>query len=280
MHPNPSADTTKPCTPSFRCCTLSSAVAASSHGVYIISVTDRERALVPAASPLNASVLLFDFGGTLDADGLPWARRFHTAYMEAGGALDFAAFEPVYQASDVALAALPEIRRLGFRAAIEAQVRCLLPLLPAPDAARLAREPQRLVTAVHQPAVHIVARNRPILERLQQDYRLGIISNFTGNLKPCLDELGLSPLFAVASDSTVLGIEKPDPRIFHATLDALGASPADAWMVGDNFEADIRPALGLGLRACWMAPPERRAAADAPPHARIASLPEFERVLA
>ena len=271
MHPSPSAETTRPWDPSFRCCTLPSAVAASSHGVYIIPVTDRE-------SPLNASVLLFDFGGTLDADGLPWARRFHTAYVAVGGALDFAAFEPVYQASDVALAALPEIRRLGFRAAIEAQVRCLLPLLP--DTPQLARESERLVKAVHQPAVRIVARNRPILERLQQDYRLGIISNFTGNLKPCLDELGLSPLFAVASDSTVLGIEKPDPRIFHATLDALGASPADAWMVGDNFEADIRPALRLGLRACWMAPPGRTAAADAPPHARVASLPEFERVLA
>ncbi|HET9710020.1 MAG TPA: HAD family hydrolase [Gemmatimonadales bacterium] len=227
---------------------------------------------------MSPHVLLFDFGGTLDADGLPWARRFHTAYQEAGGALDFTAFEPVYQASDAALAALPEIRRLGFRAAIEAQVRCLLPLLP--DEPHLARQAQRLVTAVHAPAVRIVARNRPILERLQQDYRLGIISNFTGNLKPCLDELGLSPLFAVASDSTVLGIEKPDPRIFHATLDALGASPADAWMVGDNFEADIRPALGLGLRACWMAPPERRAAADAPPHTRVASLPEFAQVLA
>lgn len=226
---------------------------------------------------MSPTVLLFDFGGTLDADGIPWARRFHTAYEDAGGALDFAAFEPVYQASDVALAALPEIRRLGFRAAIEAQVRCLLPLLP--DGASLARHSERLVAAVHQPSVRIVARNRPILERLQQDYRLGIISNFTGNLEPCLDELGLRPLFAVASDSTVLGIEKPDPRIFHATLGAIGASAEDAWMVGDNFEADIRPALQLGLRACWMAPPERRPASDAPAHARIASLPEFVEVL-
>lgn len=226
---------------------------------------------------MSPTVLLFDFGGTLDADGIPWARRFHTAYEDAGGALDFAAFEPVYQASDVALAALPEIRRLGFRAAIEAQVRCLLPLLP--DGTSLARHSERLVAAVHQPSVRIVARNRPILERLQQDYRLGIISNFTGNLEPCLDELGLRPLFAVASDSTVLGIEKPDPRIFHATLDVLRASPEEAWMVGDNFEADVRPAVRLGLRACWMAPPERRPAPDAPAHARVASLPEFIQVL-
>ena len=55
---------------------------------------------------MSPTVLLFDFGGTLDADGIPWARRFHTAYADAGGALDFAAFEPVYQASDVTLAAL------------------------------------------------------------------------------------------------------------------------------------------------------------------------------
>lgn len=223
-------------------------------------------------------MLLFDFGGTLDADGLPWARRFHTAYADAGGELDFAGFEPVYQASDDVLARLPEIRRLGFRASIEAQVRCLLPLLP--DGTDLARRSQGMIDAVHHSAVRIVARNRPVLERLQQEYRLGIISNFTGNLGPCLDELGLSPLFAVASDSTILGIEKPDPQIFHATLAALHAAPEQAWMVGDNFEADIRPAIRLGLRACWMAPPERRPAPDAPAHARVGSLPEFERVLA
>src|ERR1051326_9088494 len=192
---------------------------------------------------MHPTVLIFDFGGTLDADGLPWARRFHAAYAAVGGELNFAAFEPVYQ---------------GFHAAIAAQVRCLLPLLP--EGTELERQFERLVAAGHQPAVRIVARNRPVLERLQQDYRLAIISNFTGNLEPCLDELGLSPLFAVASDSTVLGIEKPDPRIFHATLGALGASPEEAWMVGDNFEADIRPALRLGMRACWMAPPERRPA--------------------
>ncbi len=226
----------------------------------------------------SAQVLLFDFGGTLDADGLPWARRFHTAYVDAGGALDFSAFEPVYQTSDDVLAGLPDIRRLGFRASIEAQVRCLLPLLP--DGPDLARKAQAMIEAVHQPAVRIVARNRPVLERLQQEYRLGIISNFTGNLAPCLDELGLSPLFAVASDSTILGIEKPDPQIFHATLEALRAGPEQAWMVGDNFEADIRPAVQLGLRACWMAPPERRAALDAPEHARVGSLPEFVQVLA
>ena len=42
-------------------------------------------------------VVLFDFGGTLDADGDRWAVRFHQAYARAGGRLAFSAFEPVFR---------------------------------------------------------------------------------------------------------------------------------------------------------------------------------------
>jgi FMN phosphatase YigB (HAD superfamily) len=224
----------------------------------------------------RAAVVLFDFGGTLDADGIPWARRFHQAYVDAAGRLDFAAFEPLFQASDDALLRLHNIRQLGYRATLEAQVRCLRPLLPDGD----GLDGPKMVDAFHVAALRTVERNRPILERLKRTYRLGIVSNFTGNLAPCLHELRLDGYFTAVSDSTVVGVEKPDARIFAATLDALGASPHQAWMVGDNFEADIRPATRLGLRACWIAPPARVAAADAPQHARVAMLPEVLGVLA
>ena len=47
-----------------------------------------------------------------------------------GGGLDFAAFDSFFQASGDALARLPGIRALGFRAAIEAQARLLVELVP------------------------------------------------------------------------------------------------------------------------------------------------------
>src|SRR5207247_90478 len=72
-----------------------------------------------AKSP--ADVVLFDFGGTLDADGVHWSRRFHAAYRAVGGGLDFAAFDSFFKASDEGLTRLPGIRTLGFRAAIDAQ---------------------------------------------------------------------------------------------------------------------------------------------------------------
>ena len=219
--------------------------------------------------------MLFDFGGTLDADGIPWAPRFHAAYKMCGGAEEFPAFEQAFRASDRALASQPRIRTMGFRALIDAQAQLLRDLLPdgaGIDGAQLARR-------FHAEAVAVVARNRPILERLSKDYQLGVVSNFAGNLEPCLRELELQRYFSVVADSAVVGIAKPDPRIFTEALTQLDAPAARAWMVGDNFEADIRPAGELGLRTCWLAPLERPAPPGAAPTTRIARLPDLEGAL-
>jgi len=76
-------------------------------------------------------------------------------------------------------------------------------------------------------------------------------------------------------------VEQARPRIFAHTLAALQVSPQRAWMVGDNFEADIRGAAGLGIRTCWLAPSERTAppGAELVPTARISRLPDVEAVL-
>jgi len=204
-----------------------------------------------------------------------WSPRFHAAYRAVGGALDFAAFDSFFKVSDEALAHVPGIQTLGFHAAIAAEARLLVGLLPDHvDAGALAR-------LLHADARKIVARNVPVLERLARRYRLGVVSNFTGNLRPCLEELGLARFFTVLSDSTLVGWSKPDPRIFAHTLAALRVSPQHAWMVGDNFEADIRGAAGLGIRTCWLAPSERAAprGAELVPTARISRLPDVEAVL-
>lgn len=219
--------------------------------------------------------VLFDFGGTLDADGIHWSPRFHAAYRAAGGALDFPAFDRLFQESDGQLARLPGIGSLGFRETVEAQVGVLLELLP--DAGHV--DARRMAERFHAATVATVERNRPVLTRLARCYRLAVVSNFTGNLQPCLRELGLSGLFHVAADSAVVGVEKPDARIFLDTLAALGATPDRTWMVGDNVETDIRPAARLGMKTCWVAPPDREPPAGCVPEARIDRLPDIERVL-
>ena len=221
------------------------------------------------------AVVLFDFGGTLDADGIHWAPRFYAAYRAGGGAVEYPAFELVFRASDRALAADPRVPTLGFAALIEAQAQLLRDLLS--DGAGI--DAAQLAARFHAEAVAVVARNRPMLERLSARYRLGIVSNFAGNLEPCLEELELRRYFTVVADSTVVGIAKPDPRIFTGVLAQLDAPAAHAWMVGDNFEADIRPAGGLGMRTCWLAPLDRPVPKGAAPTLRIARLPDLEGAL-
>jgi putative hydrolase of the HAD superfamily len=51
------------------------------------------------------------------------------------------------------------------------------------------------------------------------------------------------------------GTGKPDERVFRHALSALGAQPDGVWMVGDSLEADIVPAVALGMHAVWVDAP-------------------------
>jgi HAD superfamily hydrolase (TIGR01509 family) len=224
----------------------------------------------------HRGAVLFDFGGTLDADGLRWSVRFHEAYAAVGGRLGADAFEAVFRASDRALETFPGIRTMGFRVMLDTQADLLQALLPDGSAI----DPRAIAQRVHEQAVRVIARNRPLLEALRGRYRLGVISNFTGNLGICLMELGIRDMFEVITDSAVLGSSKPDVRAFVHTIGTLDLPPQATWMVGDNFEADIRPGDKLGMRTVWLAPAERAMPSGCLPTARIASLTELPGVLA
>ncbi len=53
--------------------------------------------------------------------------------------------------------------------------------------------------------------------------------------------------YAAGLEATVLG--KPSPSYFSAALEALDADPEMTWMVGDDIEADVAGAKGVGMRA-------------------------------
>src|SRR5256712_11573812 len=109
-----------------------------------------------------ADGVLFDFGGTLDADGVHWSPRYYAAYRDAGGALEFAAFDPLFRASDEAVGRLPGVTALGFRATVDAQARLLLALLPGGDGV----DPPAGAGRVYGGAVATGGRHPPVLRRL------------------------------------------------------------------------------------------------------------------
>ena len=48
--------------------------------------------------------------------------------------------------------------------------------------------------------------------------------------------------------------KKPDLAIFRACLSALQVNAEDAVFVGDDFDADMKPSLVLGMRTVWKSP--------------------------
>ena len=90
----------------------------------------------------------------------------------------------------------------------------------------------------------------PTLESLsKQGLRLGVVSNWDHRLPSLLEDLGLAHLFHNITYSSLCGVEKPHPHIFHRCLAALDVPPARALHVGDRALEDAEGALGAGMRA-------------------------------
>ncbi len=196
--------------------------------------------------------VLFDFGGTLDADGVAWKERIHGHYRAEGLDMTAEAFAPFFYAADDRL-----VGKIAREADLSATVQELTDNLETElgregrgDKARAKRAAARFLAA----ATDSFARNRPLLERLSRRYRLGIVSNFYGNLEAVCRGAGLAPLFGVMVDSQRVGVEKPDPAIFKAALDPLGAVPERTLFVGDSLRRDREGARRVGMDFVWIAP--------------------------
>lgn len=216
--------------------------------------------------------VLFDFGGTLDADGEPAVEQFHRAYHLAGGRRTRDEFGAIFRESDRRLAEYPGIRRLGFRDAVAAQSALIATLVCDTEHV----DASLIAATVHDAAITIARRNATILGELRsRGLRTALVSNFTGNLDCCVAELALAPAFDVVIDSAIVGIRKPDPRIFALALDHLGVDASRALMVGDNPFADIQGAAAAGMSTCWLAPLTRAAPDGCTPTFRIESLSDL-----
>ena len=86
-----------------------------------------------------------------------------------------------------------------------------------------------------------------------------ILSNHVPELGQIVAALGIAPYFEAIFNSAETGVEKPHPRAFRNVLESLGEVES-AWMIGDNFTADVRGANAAGIRAALVRKPHPDAA--------------------
>jgi HAD superfamily hydrolase (TIGR01549 family) len=229
--------------------------------------------------------VLFDFGGTLDSDGVPWKERFYALYRAEGLSHSADGFAPAFYAADDALVGV-----LAPTTGLKETVDLLAANLEAeltrrgggPEGNDVARG-QRVASRFLAEMSAAFSRNRPVLEALGARYRLGVVSNFYGNLEAVCESSGLAGLFGVMTDSQCVGSEKPEPAIFQVALDALQAKPATTVMVGDSLRRDYEGARRSGMGFIWIAPKdvqaEERSAAGRPAFPTVSELPGLLDVL-
>lgn len=78
-------------------------------------------------------------------------------------------------------------------------------------------------------------------------YILGVVSNSDGRIKSAFEQAGLSSYFDFFIDSFIVGVEKPDPRIFRLAIEHAGVDCNEAAYVGDLYPVDVVGARSAGL---------------------------------
>lgn len=68
----------------------------------------------------------------------------------------------------------------------------------------------------------------------------------------------------VVTDSGIIGVGKPDPRVFRATIDALALAPERILHIGDSVHYDVDGAAAVGLQTVHMDPFEVCPSTDHP----------------
>lgn len=204
--------------------------------------------------------LIFDYGGTIDSRSEHWSRIIARAYAAAGVTLDDATFRDAYVFGERRLAAerlvLPgdNFRRLMYVKAL-AEIDRLVQLgALAPDT-----EADRLASSVadycYEHARRCIDSARAAVGRLADSFPSVLVSNFYGNIDTVLCDFGLRHLFRGIIESSVVGVRKPDPRIFMLGAVALGLRPDEVMVIGDSLTKDILPAESAGFRTAWIKGP-------------------------
>jgi len=224
-------------------------------------------------------LVTFDFWDTLVTDSpenLRAQRALRVAAIrraldDAGAPVSETEAEDIHERSGMALA--ERFWSLNRDPSPEEQLRIVLDVGRAGAAARL--DPEAFAAALHGYISPVLAyppdlcpgAERAVRELAARGVSLGIVSN-TGRtpgliLRRVLERHGMLGYFGAISYSDEVGYRKPEAKIFHVTLERAGVRPDEALHIGDNPDADVVGAQGVGMRAAHYTAGFRRPSAQA-----------------
>lgn len=201
--------------------------------------------------------VLFDYGGTIDSNGMHWAEVIWRAYQQAQLPIGKDIFREAYVHGERTLGKNPIVKpHHTFRDMMQLKIDLQLEWLRDHQALSEAwvTEPikRELSEYCYNYARQSVENARPVIEKLANTYSLVLVSNFYGNIASVLADFRLDAYFPVIVESAVVGVRKPDPKIFELGVEALGLQPDEVVVIGDSYDKDIVPARSIGCKTIWL----------------------------
>lgn len=189
--------------------------------------------------------ILFDFGGTLNTDGDHWGAIFRQYLSQQFPEKDISELEQAYIESERALVRTG-LREETFEETLQRQVGAQFAYLGGE--AQVATE---LAQTLYGDVLKRMDDVREFLRDLSARYRVGIVSNFYGNLDAVCQEFDITPYLHVIIDSALVGVRKPDPAIWQMGIEQMQFPAREIAVVGDSWKNDIGPTRPLGCRTFW-----------------------------
>ncbi len=194
---------------------------------------------------------IFDYGGTIDTQGCHWGKMIWHAYERAKVPVTEEDFRTAYKYAERTLGTTPIIQPdYTFRQTLDMKLRIELEFIEDNFGVKDAvlTYGTKILDDLYERTKATTAKSHNVLNQLQQEYPLALVSNFYGNINVVLREFNLDGLFKHVIESAVVGVRKPDPRIFLMGVEALGFEASDVVVVGDSYTKDILPAHSIGCK--------------------------------
>lgn len=217
--------------------------------------------------------IIFDYGGTLDTGGDHWSEVIWAAWQKAGVATDKATFRDAYVYAERELArTLHILPQHTFHDLLDIKMQIELQYLAENGhfpPAQVDDYAKRIAEICYASAKASVESAKPVLGALSSKWPMVLVSNFYGNVETVLKDFGIDGYFKKIIESAVVGVRKPDPKIFTLGVEALGLKPEEVLVFGDSYSKDIVPAEKAGCQAIWLKGKGWTAEEDAQLHPNI-----------
>ena len=199
--------------------------------------------------------IIFDYGGTIDTDGIHWGELIGEEYNKAGIGIGRGLYREAYVHGERSLAKSPIIEPTDtFHTLLKKKITLQFEYLSQQDSQlRLTQEQaDKIADACYARVNEALALTRGIVQKLAERYPMVLVTNFYGNMPVVLEEFGLTKYFNSIIESSVVGLRKPDPSLFALGVKALGVEADEIVVIGDSYRKDIYPSSTLGCRTVWL----------------------------